>query len=75
MAASENEIRAKIPAALSVAPDGPVPCVVQVRSAKPRMLTCYLGLADVDFEVLDALELAEQPLATAERFRRAAGQQ
>ncbi|MFI6042758.1 helix-turn-helix transcriptional regulator [Nocardia sp. NPDC051321] len=75
MAASESEIRAKIPAALSVEPDGPDHCVVQVGSDTSQMLTCYRGLADVEFEVLDAPELAEQLLATAERFRWAAGHQ
>jgi hypothetical protein len=37
------------------------------------MLTWYLGLADVEFEVLDSPALAEHLVATADRFRRAAG--
>ncbi|MGX1779014.1 helix-turn-helix transcriptional regulator [Nocardia brasiliensis] len=73
MAAPAQEIRAKLPPAVSVTADGPDHCVVQAGSDNPRMLAHYLGLADVDFEVLDGRELVEQLLATAERFRRAAG--
>ncbi|WP_338761820.1 WYL domain-containing protein [Nocardia vulneris] len=73
MAAPAQEIRAKLPPAVSVAADGPDHCVVQAGSDNPRMLAHYLGMADVDFEVLDGPELVEQLLATAERFRRAAG--
>ncbi|MBF6125907.1 helix-turn-helix transcriptional regulator [Nocardia brasiliensis] len=73
MAAPVQEIRAKLPPAVSVTADGPDHCVVQAGSDNPRMLAHYLGLADVDFEVLDGPELVEQLLATAERFRRAAG--
>ncbi|MEU0869910.1 helix-turn-helix transcriptional regulator [Nocardia brasiliensis] len=73
MAAPAQEIRAKLPPAVSVTADGPDHCVVQAGSDNPRMLAHYLGLADVDFEVLDGPELVEQLLATAERFRRAAG--
>ncbi|WP_433575172.1 helix-turn-helix transcriptional regulator [Nocardia brasiliensis] len=73
MAAPAPAIRAKLPPAVSVTADGPDHCVVQAGSDNPRMLAHYLGLADVDFEVLDGPELVEQLLATAERFRRAAG--
>lgn len=73
MAAPAEEIRARLPAAVTVEPDGPDHCVVQVGSDSPQLLTYYLALADVEFEVLDAPELADQLLATAERFRRAAG--
>ncbi|MFI6217526.1 YafY family protein [Nocardia brasiliensis] len=73
MAAPAPEIRAKLPPAVAVTADGPDHCVVQAGSDNPQMLAHYLGLADVDFEVLDGPELVEQLLATAERFRRAAG--
>ncbi len=62
-----------MPPAVSVEPDGPNHCLLQVGSDSPQMLTHYLGLADVDFEVLDGPELVEQLLATAARFRTAAG--
>ncbi|MGK8557037.1 helix-turn-helix transcriptional regulator [Nocardia gipuzkoensis] len=74
MAAPAQAIRARLPAAVEVEPDGPQHCVVHVGSDSPQLLTLYLGLADVDFEVLDAPALAEHLVATAERFRRAAGQ-
>ncbi|QIS04553.1 WYL domain-containing protein [Nocardia brasiliensis] len=72
MAAPAPVIRAKLPPAVSVTPDGPDHCVLRAGSDTPQLLAHYLGLADVDFEVLDGPELVEQLLATAERFRRAA---
>jgi predicted DNA-binding transcriptional regulator YafY len=73
MAAPAEVIRARLPAAVEVVPDGPEHCVALVGSDSPRMLTWYLGLADVEFEVLDSPALAEHLVATADRFRRAAG--
>ncbi|WP_107657652.1 helix-turn-helix transcriptional regulator [Nocardia suismassiliense] len=75
MAAPAERMRAQLPPAVSVEPDGPDHCVVRAGSDSPRMLAFYLGSVDVDFEILEGAELAEQLLATAERFRRAAGQQ
>ncbi|UAK30533.1 YafY family transcriptional regulator [Nocardia asteroides] len=75
MAAPAEVIRARMPAAVEVEPDGPDHCVAHVGSDSPRMLTLYLGLADVEFEVLDSPALAEHLVATAARFRRAAGRQ
>lgn len=37
------------------------------------MLTLYLGLLDVDFEVIDAPELSAALTALADRLHRAAG--
>ncbi|MFD0363062.1 helix-turn-helix transcriptional regulator [Nocardia sp. GCM10030253] len=73
VAAPAAEVRTRMPAAVTVDPDGPKHCVVHVGSDTPHMLTLYLGLLDVDFEVLDAPELAAHLRATAERFRKAAG--
>ncbi|MFI9503181.1 helix-turn-helix transcriptional regulator [Nocardia sp. NPDC052566] len=73
--ASAAEVRAILPVAVTVDPDGPERCVVQVGSDTPHMLTHYLGLLDKDFDVLDAPELAAHLLTTAERFRKAAGSQ
>lgn len=56
-----------------IEPAGEERCVVRVGSDTPHMLTLYLGLLDVDFEVLDAPELSEHLRRTAARFRRAAG--
>ncbi|WP_433723069.1 hypothetical protein ACQP0C_23345 [Nocardia sp. CA-129566] len=74
VAAPATDVRSRLPAAVTVEPDGPNHCVLQVGSDTPHMLTLYLGLLDVDFEVLDAPELAAHLLATAERFRKAAGE-
>ncbi|MBF6336459.1 YafY family transcriptional regulator [Nocardia abscessus] len=73
MAAPAEVIRARMPAAVDIEPDGPEHCVAHVGSDSPHMLTLYLGLADVEFEVLDSPVLAEHLLATAARLRRAAG--
>lgn len=73
VAAPATEVRARLPAAVTVEPDGSNHCVIQVGSDTPHMLTLYLGLLDADFEVLDAPELATHLRATAERFRKAAG--
>ncbi|MGW0250620.1 helix-turn-helix transcriptional regulator [Nocardia goodfellowii] len=72
-AAPAAEVRAQLPPAVTIAPDGPNHCVAQVGSDTAQQLTLYLGLLDVDFEVLDAPELAAQLRATAARFLRAAG--
>ncbi|MBF6225914.1 helix-turn-helix transcriptional regulator [Nocardia abscessus] len=73
MAAPAEVIRARMPAAVDIEPDGPEHCVAHVGSDSPHMLTLYLGLAEVEFEVLDSPVLAEHLLATAARLRRAAG--
>ncbi|MEV6277015.1 WYL domain-containing protein [Nocardia sp. NPDC051832] len=72
-AAPAAEMRARMPAAVAVEPDGPDHCVAQVGSDTAQQLTLYLGLLDVDFEVLDSPELAAQLRVTAARFQRAAG--
>ncbi|MEV5832788.1 YafY family protein [Nocardia sp. NPDC052112] len=74
VAAPATTVRTRLPAAVTVEPDGPNHCVIHVGSDTPHTLTLYLGLLDVDFEVLDAPELAAHLRATAERFRKAAGE-
>ena len=70
--APAEQVRARLPLAVSVTPDGPDHCVAEVGSDNAPMLTLYLGLLEVDFEVLDAPELAEHLEKTAARFQRAA---
>ena len=67
-----EQVRARLPLAVSVTPDGPDHCVAEVGSDNAPMLTLHLGLLEVDFEVLDAPELAEHLEKTAARFQRAA---
>ena len=70
--ASVEYVTARLPIAVSVEPVGPDRCVAEVGSDNPQMLALYLGLLDVDFEVLDAPELAEHLDKLADRFHRAA---
>jgi predicted DNA-binding transcriptional regulator YafY len=70
--APEALVREKLPLAVSVQPAGPDRTVVEVGSDTPQMLTLYLGLLDVDFEVIDAPELATHLDRMAARFTRAA---
>ncbi len=65
-------VTARMPIAVSVEPIGPDRCVAVVGSDTPHMLALYLGLLDVDFDVIDAPELAEHLDKLADRFRRAA---
>ncbi len=71
--ASAAYVRERMPIAVSVQAEGEDRCVVEVGSDTPQMLTLYLGLLDVDFEVLDAPELSHHLVSMADRFRRAAG--
>ena len=69
--ASVEYVRARLPIAVDVTPEGPEVCVAEVGSDHAQMLGLYLGLLDVDFEVLDAPELAAELARTGERFLRA----
>ncbi|MFL6141889.1 MAG: helix-turn-helix transcriptional regulator [Labedaea sp.] len=66
------QIRPRLPAAISLKPDGDNHCLAEVGSDNPHLLTHYLGLLDVDFDLLDAPELAVHLERTAARFQRAA---
>ncbi|SFW84123.1 helix-turn-helix transcriptional regulator [Amycolatopsis australiensis] len=67
-----GHVRARLPPAVEVTPDGPGRCVAEVGSDHAPMLALYLGLLEVDFEVLDAPDLAEALAAIGARFLRAA---
>jgi predicted DNA-binding transcriptional regulator YafY len=71
--AEVETVRAKLPWAREIEADGENRCIVRVGSDDPAMLTLYLGLLGVDFDVLDAPELQDQLRAVAERFHRASG--
>jgi len=47
-------------------------CIVELGSGAPHQLALYLGLLDVDFEVLDAPEFAAALNKLSDRYRRAA---
>jgi predicted DNA-binding transcriptional regulator YafY len=46
-------------------------CIVNAGSDTPRLLAVYLGMLDVDFEVVSPPELVEQLRTLADRYRRA----
>ncbi|MFG1646814.1 helix-turn-helix transcriptional regulator [Amycolatopsis sp. NPDC049252] len=69
--ASAEHVRARLPLAVDVTAEGPDRCVAEVGSDHAPMLALYLGLLEVDFEVLDAPELARELAKTGERFLRA----
>ena len=70
--ASAAYVRERLPSG-SVEPDGDDRCIAEVGSDTPQMLALYLGLLDVDFDVLEGPDFAEHLEALAARFLRAAG--
>jgi len=61
-----------LPLAVSVSTDGPDHCIIEAGSDTPHQLALYVGLLDVDFEILDPPELADAFSRLAERYQRAA---
>jgi predicted DNA-binding transcriptional regulator YafY len=70
--ASVDQVRTQLPLAVSVSPDGPDSCIIQVGSDTPHQLALYIGLLDADFDILDPPDLAEAFVRLAERYQRAA---
>jgi predicted DNA-binding transcriptional regulator YafY len=64
-------VNARLPVATSVEPAGDGRCVAEVGSDTPQMLAHYIGLLDIDFEVIDSPELAGQLEKLSDRFGRA----
>lgn len=73
--ASTEYVRERLPYAGNVESEGPDRCVAEVGSDTPQMLALYLGLLEVDFEVIDGPELAEWLETLATRFHRASGRE
>jgi predicted DNA-binding transcriptional regulator YafY len=71
--APAQQVRASLPAAVAITTEGDDWCVVEVGSDSPHLLALYLGLLDVDFQVLDPPELVEAFARLAVRYARAAG--
>jgi predicted DNA-binding transcriptional regulator YafY len=63
--------RALLPPAVSIVTESPDTCVAEVGSDSPHMLALYVGLLDVDFEVLDPPELGDAFARLADRYLRA----
>ena len=47
-------------------------CIIEVGSDTPHQLALYIGLLDIDFEILDPPELAAAFIRLADRYQRAA---
>ena len=67
-----EEVRPRLLPAVRLEPDGPGRCIAEVGSDTPEMLALYVGLLDVDFEVLDSPGFAAHLTKLADRFHRAA---
>ena len=67
-----SHVRALLPVAVDVSPDGPDHCIIEAGSDTPHQLALYLGLLDTDFEILEPSDLATAFVRLAERYQRAA---
>jgi predicted DNA-binding transcriptional regulator YafY len=70
--ASADQVRALLPVAVAVSADGPDRCIIEAGSDTPHQLALYVGLLDIDFEILEPPELADAFVRLAERYQRAA---
>jgi predicted DNA-binding transcriptional regulator YafY len=67
-----DQVRAQLPLAVDVSPDGPDRCIIEAGSDTPHQLALYIGLLDIDFEILEPADLATAFVRLAERYHRAA---
>jgi predicted DNA-binding transcriptional regulator YafY len=72
LAAPADEVAARLPPAVEVTPDGPSHCVADVGSDSPHMLALWVGMLDVDFEVLSPPDLADAFARLGRRYAAAA---
>jgi predicted DNA-binding transcriptional regulator YafY len=63
----------RLPPAVELEPVDDRTCLATVGSDDPYLLALFVGLLDVDFEIVDAPELATQLRKLARRYTRAAG--
>jgi predicted DNA-binding transcriptional regulator YafY len=67
-----DQVRALLPLAVDVSPDGPDRCIIEAGSDTPHQLALYIGLLDIDFEILEPADLAKAFVRLADRYHRAA---
>ena len=67
-----DQVRALLPLAVDVAADGPDRCIIEAGSDTPHQLALYVGLLDIDFDILEPPGLADAFIRLAERYQRAA---
>jgi predicted DNA-binding transcriptional regulator YafY len=70
--APADQVKALLPLAVDVSVDGPDRCIIEAGSDSPHQLALYVGLLDIDFEIVEPRELATAFIRLAERYRRAA---
>jgi predicted DNA-binding transcriptional regulator YafY len=63
----------RLPPAVELEPVDERTCIATAGADDPTVLALYLGMLDVDFDILDAPELAEALAQLARRYARAAG--
>ena len=66
-------LAAKLPAAVTLEPVDDRSCIATAGADDPSVLALYLGLLDVDFDLIDAPELATELDKLARRYARATG--
>jgi biotin operon repressor len=67
------DLAAKLPAAVQLEPVDERTCIAATGADDPSTLALHLGLLDVDFDIIDAPELATELGRLARRYIRAAG--
>jgi biotin operon repressor BirA-like protein len=67
-----EQVRALLPLAVDVSADGPDRCIIEAGSDTPHQLALYVGLLDIDFDILEPPDLAAAFIRLAERYLRAA---
>ena len=63
----------RLPPAVELEPVDERTCIATTGADDPYMLALHLGMLDVDFDIIDAPELAQQLRKLARRYTRATG--
>ena len=71
--APADRVAPRLPPAVTVTPDGPDRCIAAVGAETAHVVALYLGMLDVDFEILEPPDLAAAFARLAARYQRAAG--
>jgi len=71
--APAEALAGRLPPAVDLEPVDERTCIATTGADDPYMLALYLGMLDVDFDLIDAPELAEELRKLASRYTRAAG--
>jgi predicted DNA-binding transcriptional regulator YafY len=71
--APASALEGRLPPAVELEPVDDGTCIASAGADDPTVLALYLGMLDVDFDLLDAPELAEALARLAGRYARAAG--